>query len=128
MPTFIYKEQLDISKERPGFSLISQLTGSSVSEVICCDSACSSISGESSTILWTDIWINSSNESNCCLTRPFSSKYELMTIQHASCHRSGVISSPSSSPYAPSQVEKINIETYYPEVKIIGYTCTSELP
>ena len=79
------------------------LTGVSVSAVMCSDSACRSISGESSTILCTDIWMNSSKESNCCRTRPFSSKYELMTIQQASCHRSRVISSPSSSPYPTSR-------------------------
>lgn len=73
------------------------LTGVSTTPDVCCASACKSICGESSTILCTDIWINSSNESSCCRTRPFSSKYELMTIQHASCQRSAVISSPSSS-------------------------------
>lgn len=83
--------------------IVCMLTGVSVSAVMCSDSACRSISGESSTILCTDIWINSSKESNCCRTRPFSSKYELMTIQQASCHRSRVISSPSSSPYPPSR-------------------------
>ena len=40
---------------------------------VCWASACRSICGESSTILCTDIWINSSNESSCCRTRPFSS-------------------------------------------------------
>jgi hypothetical protein len=41
--------------------------------------------------------MNSSNESSCCRTRPFSSKYALMTIQQASCQSSEEISSPSSS-------------------------------
>ena len=31
--------------------------------------------------------MNSLNESNCCLTRPFSSKNELMTTQASSCAR-----------------------------------------
>jgi hypothetical protein len=45
--------------------------------------ACRSICGASSTILWTFIWMNSSKESSCWRTRPFSSKYEEMTIQQA---------------------------------------------
>lgn len=81
------------------------------------DSACRSISGESSTIRCTDIWINSSKESNCCRTRPFSSKYELITIQHASCHRSRVISSPSSSSYTASVMRKYySIRSYLANV------------
>ena len=74
-----------------------ELTGLSTVPLVCCASACRSIIGVSSTILWTDICMNSSNESSCWRTRPFSSKYELMTIQHASCHRSGVTSAFSSS-------------------------------
>lgn len=50
------------------------LTGVSISPEVCCASACKSICGESSTIRCTDIWMNSSNESNCCRTNPFSSK------------------------------------------------------
>ena len=53
------------------------LTGSSTSPEVCWASACRSMGGASSTILWTDIWMNSSKESSCCRTRPFSSKYEL---------------------------------------------------
>ena len=41
--------------------------------------------------------MNSSNESSCCRTRPFSSKYALITSQHAVCHNSSDISSSSTS-------------------------------
>lgn len=44
--------------------------------------------------------MNSLNESNCCLTRPFSSKNELMTTQASSCARVEPLSrqSPRSRP------------------------------
>ena len=48
----------------------------------------SSIAGDSSTIRCTDIVMNSSNDSSCCRTKPFSSKYAVMMVQHDSCHAS----------------------------------------
>ena len=44
--------------------------------------------------------MNSLNESNCCLTRPFSSKNELMTTQASSCARVEPLS-PSVSEITP---------------------------
>lgn len=100
---------LSLNEKRKRWINPQMLTGVSTIPDVCCASACKSICGESSTILCTDIWINSSNESNCCRTRPFSSKYELMTIQHASCQRSAVISSPSSSASYTTSVEGTRI-------------------
>lgn len=81
----------------------SSLTGFSISPDVCCASAWSSMAGDSATMLWTDIWMNSSKLSSCCRTKPLSSKYALMTIQQASCHNSSEISWSSSSWKAESE-------------------------
>ena len=79
------------------------LTGVSTTPDMCWASAWRSIWGESSTIRCTDIWMNSSKESSCCRTSPFSSKYELITIQQDSCQTSERTSSASSSSYTSAQ-------------------------
>lgn len=62
--------QSSYTKDTTLHSFINNLTGFSMVPEECWVSDCISMEGVSSTIRWIDIWMNSSNESNCCLTRP----------------------------------------------------------
>ena len=54
--------------------------GVSISPWACWASPWRSIAGESSTIRWTFIWMNSSNESNCCRTRPVNDAFFVLFV------------------------------------------------